>query len=278
MFKKKLLLLAALIVLGASVSSAATWKAVQASTTGAVQAGMTGYALNLGSGTIRSLTASTVTASVASIIDITPTNILGTVTDKSTTTHSGSHIFSSMTAVVANIETLAVTGNGTVAGTLGVTGQTSVSTLTASGQLSGKGTVTNDDAASGFIGEYTSSKTVSNALLGTTGVYVDILAISLSAGDWDVTGFSVASANGGTISRFHIALSTSAGNDESFLTDGDTLARGPGPINAVNGFSLVIPDVRFSLSTAKTIYLKGRADYTVATPTTLSRVSARRRR
>lgn len=133
----------------------------------------------------------------------TPTslNLKTTVTDE---TGSGSLVFATApTITLANGTglplTTGVTGvlpianGGTNSATqnwvdLMTTQATIAGTKTFTGQLIGKGTATNDDAAAGYIGEILTANTGTDTNVGTTNQYFDAVNLTLTAGDWDVSG------------------------------------------------------------------------------------------
>lgn len=142
------------------------------------------------------------------------------------------------------------------------------------------GTTTNDNAASGVVGEYVSS-TVGATNLPTTTQWGDLTSISLTAGDWDVVVLAEYSNNGaGTPLLFDCGASTTSGNSGTGLTLGDTyLEIGTDNIpTGSNVMGISVPGIRFSLSGSATVYLKVRAFYSTGTPQAQGRISARRRR
>lgn len=149
------------------------------------------------------------------------------------------------------------------------------SSMTVQGQLLGKGTATNDDAAAGYIGEYVSS-VISNQSVGTNGLYFDITSISLTAGDWDVSAQITYVFNGATVTDWEFGIGLVAGNDSTGFISGDTYGEIPVPVSSSRSPSGSISSVRKSLNTTTAIYLKGFCTYTVATPKVSARISARR--
>lgn len=143
-----------------------------------------------------------------------------------------------------------------------------------------KGTTTNDDADAGFYGQYVSSKTGSSGTNAATSTqYSDILSIHLSSGDWDVSGQLRVSRAAATWTGAEIAISTSSGNDAGAFTLSDNwIEANWASATTPTIVPLVLSNVRFSLATAKTIYLKLRCDYSAGTPATRGRISARRAR
>lgn len=138
------------------------------------------------------------------------------------------------------------------------------------------GTQTNDDAPAGFIGERVSSAITTATNFPATATYGDLTSISLTAGDWDVSAFLVASLNGATFSGVIIGgISTTAGNNGTGLATGDTASQTTPP-TATAQSNLCLPVVRMSLAATTTVYLKYRADYSAGNPQAQGRITARR--
>lgn len=142
------------------------------------------------------------------------------------------------------------------------------------GQLVGKGTATNDSAATGYIGEYVES-VVSAVSFPSTGAYGDLTSISLTAGDWDVAATISSTPNGATVTTVIIGVSTTSGNSSTGLVFGSNAAYAALP-NATNDAAGFIVAYRISLSATTTVYFKFRSSYSVATPKASGRLSARR--
>lgn len=142
-----------------------------------------------------------------------------------------------------------------------------------------RGTATNDSAGTGNIGEYVSSS-VFNQAVGTAGQYSDVTSVSLTAGDWDVTGILAIVRTGATFTSVTAfgGISTTSGNSSTGLTTGDTLVYlSYGSDTSFLGASGTIGALRISLTTTTTVYLKGYVDgYTIGTPKHYGRISARR--
>ena len=140
-----------------------------------------------------------------------------------------------------------------------------------------QGSNTNDSAASGFVGEFLQERvTVFTDVPGATGDWADADSISLTAGDWDVTGILSMQLNGGTITQMDLGISTTSGNSATGLQEGDNFVESAAlPAGAVHQ-SVSIPSFRMSLSGTTTVYLKVKAAYAVAAPQYVSRISARR--
>lgn len=143
------------------------------------------------------------------------------------------------------------------------------------------GTTTNNNAASGNVGEYISSSVVQgSALTITSGQFIDVTSISLTAGDWDVTGI-VGMTNFGSVttnsnSLFEGGISTTTGNSGTGLVLGDSaVIIQPAGLNVSNSdITGVIPAVRMSFAGTGSVYLKATAN--VANAKAYGRISARR--
>lgn len=139
------------------------------------------------------------------------------------------------------------------------------------------GTTTNNNANAGAIGEYISSTIATGASVTlTTNVTSNITSISLTAGDWDVTG-AVDFTFGATTSYTNLigSVSTTTGTigaqDSKF--DFETPAAVP-TAGADSTFSL--PVVRFSLSGTTTVFLVAQGTFTVSTLKAYGTIRARR--
>ncbi len=149
-------------------------------------------------------------------------------------------------------------------------------TVDVSGLLKGKGTATNDDAASGYIGEFISA-TASGVAAATTGQYKDVTSISLTAGDWDVTVSGELTVNSTTATDFIYGFSTTTGNSGTGLTRGlNSLAQST---SATSGFQYTFSlTSRLSLSGSATAYFKLLADYGAGTAPSINNASIHARR
>lgn len=138
------------------------------------------------------------------------------------------------------------------------------------------GTTTNDSAGTGIVGEYVTSSVVSTTVNLTTGTTANITTISLTAGDWDVTGgvlFQTAATT--TVTACIAGISTTTG---TLGADG-TYARStfatvtPG---AVEWADFLTPVVRISIATTTTVYLVGQSTFATSTQTAGGYIRARR--
>jgi hypothetical protein len=135
------------------------------------------------------------------------------------------------------------------------------SSITSSAQIQGTTSVGN--AASGFLGEFISSNPSSGVAVGSSGAFVTITSISLTAGDWDVEG-TVSLVTGATT-----AGTVFSGGISLNATSEDTQASG-GVFDSFN--TLVASSIylsptgkrRINIASTTTIFLVGAATYSVA--------------
>lgn len=143
------------------------------------------------------------------------------------------------------------------------------------------GTTTNDSAAAGKIGEYISSTVLfaSRQALTTT-TPLGLTSISLTAGDWDVSGQSGFSTDATTnVVRLVTNIGTTVALDNDRPTTG--LIYAPGSVlNTPTNGTVILPiqTHRISLAATTTIYLTVSATFTVAATAAFGAISARRAR
>jgi len=142
------------------------------------------------------------------------------------------------------------------------------------------GTITNDNASTGYVGEYISSSLSSvSAITLTTATAANVTSISLTAGDWDVYGvvdFSLA----GTTSAFG-TNGYIGGVNSSSATIGatDTYFNFAVDLTSKTGtFAFNVPTQRISVSTTTTIYLIAQATFSAGTTKAYGTIRARRMR
>jgi len=140
-----------------------------------------------------------------------------------------------------------------VAGTNTLTLPASTGNILAStSQLIGNGTTTNDSASSGQVGEYIDSFVVT-ASVGTTPT--TLTSISLTAGDWDLSGcVELNGANGVTSLLAGINTTT---NSISGLSLGKSYIYAPSSTFAGGLGSATLPRFRVNISSTTTYYLIG---------------------
>ncbi len=194
---------------------------------------------------------------------------------------------SSMTITYIKVSSINLNGVNLTSGGAGLSstqtwtgGNTFTGTFTAStGTINSfmvVGTATNDNSPTGRMGEYFSA-TASNVSFPTSGQDGDLASIALTAGDWDVSACIYVSANGATVTRYNLGITSHSGNDATGEVAGDNYFYNLPP-TTVTDVGSCVASVRVALSGAATYYLKFNANYTVATPKGYGRISARRLR
>lgn len=146
-------------------------------------------------------------------------------------------------------------------------------------QLIGKGTATNDSAASGYIGEYIES-VVTTGTFGATNVYADATSISLTAGDWDISIIAYANLNGATLTELTLGIGTASGTSGTGVSSGNNAFYYQQASSSTAHPIVVgtVPPWRASISGTTTYYLKILATYSAGSAPVISRarLSARR--
>lgn len=150
-----------------------------------------------------------------------------------------------------------------------------------------KGTTTNDDALTGEVGEVLRTTRVASAGTAlTTGVTANIAnptSITLTPGDWDVrgaVGFSPAATT--NVTNLVAAVSKTSATLPSTDTTGVPTAgeyiatRAQAASVPVGSITLEIPSFRTSVSANTSLFLVGRATFTVSTMSGYGFLEARR--
>jgi hypothetical protein len=138
------------------------------------------------------------------------------------------------------------------------------------------GTTTNDSAAAGLVGEYISSTiAVGSAVSLTTGTAANVTSISLTAGDWDVTGvvdFRLAATSTVSYLQGSVSLvSATAGAQDTGFSNPYSISAGLS-VDAAE----VLPVSRLSLAATTTVYLVATAGFAISTLTAYGTLRARR--
>lgn len=137
------------------------------------------------------------------------------------------------------------------------------------------GTLTNDAAAAGKVGEYI------EALFGgiavtTTDTFQDMATIALTAGDWDVSLNSTWTPGTGLTTAVVGISAGTAGNAFSDRVIGSNDAQWNIASTVAIIFAMSVPTLRISLAAPTTIRFKGRATFGSGSPNISGRLSARR--
>ncbi len=139
------------------------------------------------------------------------------------------------------------------------------------------GTITNNNATTGFVGEFVSSVIATASAVATTvNTATNITSISLTAGDWDVWGNVTLVTKVTNITQFlGWVSSTSATLPDSSLygnfslVDADKIATASG---------VCAPQLRFSLAATTTIYLSSQQAGSAGAGSVCGGIYARRAR
>ena len=156
-------------------------------------------------------------------------------------------------------------------------------TTISGGQLSNiLGTATNDNSATGYVGEYVSDSVLqASAVSLTTATPANIAHIALTAGDWDVSA-SISFVSGGTTVSA-LMLAGISKTSTTFETDGanNNLIEIGGPgVTLPTGMSWTncIGTYRASLAGSGTIYLVAQSSFATSTMIAYGYIAARRMR
>lgn len=139
------------------------------------------------------------------------------------------------------------------------------------------GTVTNDSATIGFVGETVTSSPNSYINFPASNTVGDFTSIFLTAGDWLVTAILDCLCKSSTNDVFYFSgISTTSGNSGAGIILGDNAAAllpaSGGTVNFSNTIS--VSSYRMSLSSPTIVYLKFKAQYTSTAPQANGRISA----
>lgn len=138
------------------------------------------------------------------------------------------------------------------------------------------GVTTNSNAPAGYLGEYVSSTVAAPGAALTTATTANVTSISLTAGDWDVTGvvdfrFGATTSYTNVTGGISTASATLGGQDTGF--DFATPAQVP---TAAADQAWTVPTVRLSLAATTTVYLVAQGTFTVSTLSAYGTIRARR--
>jgi hypothetical protein len=126
------------------------------------------------------------------------------------------------------------------------------------------GTKTNDDAIAGNVGEYVSSTVlVANAVSMVTNVGKTVTSITLTPGDWDVTGL-VGSRTAATTSISHTSQSISLVDNTMGGIGNETSRNNGAYVPGALSFLEATPVVRISIATTTVVYMVAHALFTIA--------------
>jgi hypothetical protein len=141
------------------------------------------------------------------------------------------------------------------------------------------GTTTNDSAAAGYVGEYVSASVAySSPVSLVTGTPKTITSISLTAGDWDVTGMWGMTGGASTTVLYGIGTISTTNNgvgSDQTLWSAYTVAAATTIYASTDPRMALIPQ-RVSIASTTTIYLVVYSGFNVSTNNAYGRLDARR--
>lgn len=138
------------------------------------------------------------------------------------------------------------------------------------------GTSTNNNAATGIVGEVLSATIASGSAVSlSTGATSNVTSVSLTAGDWDVMGVVDFILGAATATNFKYGSSSTSAT----LGAQDTFGQIPLITTLISDtYAAGIPTTRISLAATTTIYLVAQATFAAGTITAYGTIWARRRR
>jgi hypothetical protein len=138
------------------------------------------------------------------------------------------------------------------------------------------GTTTNDNAASGSVGEDVSAKVATgSAVTMSNGTTVNTATVSLTAGDWDVSGIINYKETTSTVTARTAGITITSA---TIPTDGTEGNNGVQSVVTSEVNSITLNPQRFSLSGTTTIYLVSKATFSAGTCASYGYIHARRLR
>jgi hypothetical protein len=151
---------------------------------------------------------------------------------------------------------------------LGAATATSLAFIPSTGGIIG--TATNDNAASGDVGQFISSVISSGSPVSySTATPKDLTFISLPAGDWDVWGNIFFNVGGVMTASNGWISSTSATLPDTSLIVGIN-------ISGLGSSGFFVPQLRFSLPATTPIYISAQFSFSTSTVTAVGGIYARR--
>lgn len=141
------------------------------------------------------------------------------------------------------------------------------------------GTSTNNNATAGFVGEYVESVILIGAAVSVSNnTATDITSISLTAGDWDVSGSIVSDPAAGTTTSYLAfwTSTTSATAPTAPNDNGETQLQIAVPASST--VQLPIGPMRISIASTTTVYLSCFITFAVSTMKAYGVIRARRMR
>jgi hypothetical protein len=139
------------------------------------------------------------------------------------------------------------------------------------GHVEIQGTTTNDSATAGYVGELIAANVLAGAAISiSNNTPANVTSISLTAGDWDVTGNVTVTGSSGILTNVTMWGSTASAT----LPDASTSSSLTSTIFTQLGSA--IPRFRFRSTSTTTVYLSVQASFATGTATACGTIYARR--
>jgi hypothetical protein len=140
------------------------------------------------------------------------------------------------------------------------------------------GTTTNNNADTGVVGEYVSSTTASSTTSLTNNTAANLTSISLTAGDWDISGTVCATGDATTLVKAVYVYVTSTSATIPGEPERSSVIYSTTGVAAFAEGNLNIPIMpkRFSISATTTVYLGVYSEFSVGAQTAGGIIRARR--
>jgi hypothetical protein len=152
-----------------------------------------------------------------------------------------------------------------------------IDNLVVSSQFIGAGTATNDSAVAGNIGEVIQSTVLAaGALALTTAVALNVTSISLTPGDWDVSGVVAFVPAATTNATQYVAGINTVSATQPLPGNGGLSQLSQAAAVPVNPSFFSIAPVRVSLAVTTVVFLVATSAFTVAAMTAYGGIFARR--
>lgn len=169
--------------------------------------------------------------------------------------------------------------NGAVGTWLGTNGNADIGkNLTATngtdfiGEL--QGTVTGGNATAGYYGEIVTNKVASGSAVSlTTATGANITSISLTAGDWNVSGNVNFSASTATVTGTSAGISATSA---TVPTDGSEVFSGVQVTLLSENDSVTLPPKQINVTTTTTVFLVGKCTFSAGSVSAFGSILARR--
>lgn len=171
-----------------------------------------------------------------------------------------------------NIANYAPLASPTFTGTASVAALNASGLITPSSTVGIKGTAASDNAQAGSVGEYVTSSGSSVPI--TTNVAANIASISLTAGDWDVTGLVLFKPSSATTGQLQAGVSTASATYDATVGRYATVQYSSAAISGNSTF--ILPTTRYSLAATTTVYMVASSLFSGGTMSVDGIIRARR--